>query len=131
MDLEIKLLSTLGKRERRALVRGFLNQIKPWLRHFEEVGMTYHENGMLRPVRLFQSQSMHSLRGAIGFKVRMARLKYGLSQAQLAKQVGIYRSHLSDIERGLFLPRASTRERLEKVLEIQLPNVGQEPDTAP
>lgn len=46
------------------------------------------------------------------------RQKMGLSQAKLAGQVGITRSYLSDIERGIKSPTVEVAKRLCKVLGV-------------
>jgi transcriptional regulator with XRE-family HTH domain len=50
----------------------------------------------------------------------MKRLELGLSQAELARKIGIRRTHLSQLERGRHLPNPKTRALLEEALGIQL-----------
>jgi DNA-binding XRE family transcriptional regulator len=127
MDLQIKLVSKLGKKERRAVARSFLQQIRPWIKCFTRSEI-YHsvnrrqdlassETSALSP---FEAKPLQARSGAIGFQIRMKRLKLGQSQSLLAEQLGIRRSHLSDIERGLHLPHPRTRLKIEQLLEIQL-----------
>jgi DNA-binding XRE family transcriptional regulator len=57
---------------------------------------------------------------ALGFEIQTIRLKMGITQAELASQLGIRRTHLSDIERGLHLPRNSTLIKLREILGIEI-----------
>ncbi|WP_050764272.1 helix-turn-helix domain-containing protein [Thermus aquaticus] len=54
----------------------------------------------------------------IGQVIREARLAKGLSQAKLAKMVGITQPSLSEIERGICAPSAPVMLRLFKALDI-------------
>jgi DNA-binding XRE family transcriptional regulator len=152
IDVQIKLVSKLGKRERRTMARSFLQQIRPWTKCFTRTEL-HHSVNRRPPVERkisgsivpFESKTLHARAGAVGFEIRMSRLKLGQSQAQLAEQLGIRRSHLSDIERGIHLPHRKTRIKLERLLEIRLPDfdeagrdvplelsdVGSKPDTPP
>lgn len=126
-ELHLKFLSRLGKRERRAVIRSFLVQIRPWIQYFTRAAIDHSHDGLIRErravrrgVNILQSNPLSSLPGALGFKIRMKRLELGLSQTQLSEMTGIRRSHLSDLERGLHLPNAKTRAEIERVLKIRV-----------
>lgn len=114
MAMELKLVSRQLPRERRAVVRQFFQQLKPLLKHFDR-RVVDHSPGGVRRLRNLErgvdafSSGKHE---TLGFEIRMKRLSLGLSQEQFAKQIGIQRSHLSDLERGLCHPRKKLREKL-------------------
>ena len=127
MDVQIKLVSKLGKSARRTVVRSFLRQIRPWIEHFNRTDIHHSENRRVieespegRKLKPFQSRSIESPQGALGYEIRMTRLKLGLSQVRLAAELGIQRSHLSDIERGMYYPHLRTRLKLQEALGIRL-----------
>lgn len=134
LDIELKLLARLDPRERRAIVRSFLGQIKPWIRLFTRSTIDHSSSGYIRRrrshergVSTFESRPISTLKGQVGFEIRMQRLKFGLSQAELAAILNVRRSHLSDIERGLHLPRPRIRAALEKALSIRWPQLDEHP----
>jgi transcriptional regulator with XRE-family HTH domain len=53
----------------------------------------------------------------IGSKIREARIKMGISQRRLAKQLGISNTYLSDIEVGRTLPSVNTLLKISKALD--------------
>jgi DNA-binding XRE family transcriptional regulator len=114
-DLELKLVSRLGKKERRTIVRGFLRQIKPWLFHLREGAIDHPDCAIIRSSRarrrgisIDQGLPFDDPRAKLGYEIRMKRLRMGLTQSELAAQLDISRPHLSAIERGHFTPRAKT-----------------------
>jgi len=124
-DIDLKLVSRLSKRERRAIVRSFLSQIRPWIGHFSTAAIDHSDDGnvrnrqaICRGVRATKARPLSTISGAFGFEVRMKRLELGTTQAALAESLGIRRSHLSDIERGIYLPNPRTRSEIERVLQI-------------
>jgi transcriptional regulator with XRE-family HTH domain len=56
----------------------------------------------------------------IGTKIRRERIKKGLSQRHLAKQIGISNTYLSDIEVGRTLPSIRTLLKISKELETDI-----------
>ena len=54
----------------------------------------------------------------IGVVIKRARLRKRLSQDEVAAKVGISRVQLSNIERGVHVPKFSTVEKLCEVLGI-------------
>ena len=120
-DLHLKLLSKLSKRERRALIRTFLVQIKPWLRHFTRAAIDHADDGLIRRRRATQRgisvpdcEKITSLSGIVGYEIRKNRLKLGISQSEVAHRLGMHRTHLSDLERGVHLPNSRTRTALDR-----------------
>lgn len=123
-ELHLKFLSQLGKRERRAILRGLLVQLRPWLHQFTKMSLDHSRDGLIRTKRArernlqpFQAHDLSTLSGSYGNQIRMTRLERGYSQTQLAQAVGIRRSHLSAIERGIHLPQNKTRQALEEALK--------------
>lgn len=122
-ELQLKFLSRLGKRERRAVVRSSLVQIRPWIQHFTEAAVDHSGDGLIRDrratrrgVKVPHSNTVSSLPGKLGFEIRMKRLELGLTQSQLAQMAGIRRSHLSDLERGIYLPNFGTWTEITRAL---------------
>ncbi len=126
-DVQIRLLSKTSKKERRAFVRSFLIHMRPWIRYFTQAAVTHSGRGIIteksferKKIVIDQSRSVASPSGAIGYEIRIARLKLGLSQTEVAKHLGISRSHLSDLERGKYSPNKNTRKIIEQMLQIEL-----------
>jgi len=124
-SLEVKFISRLSKRERRAVIRSFLIQIRPWIRHFSAGAISHSEYGVIRDRRTIRrgikdsrAEPLSSMSGALGFGIRMRRLELGLSQSELAGMVGIQRTHLNALERGLYLPNSKTRTEIKRVLNF-------------
>jgi DNA-binding XRE family transcriptional regulator len=125
-EVQIKLISRLGMRERRDFVRSFLAQIRPWIRYFHEPIIDHSDRGAVRErpvgrwkVATFRSSPVSTLPGAFGFEIRNRRRELGLTQAECARRLEIQRTHLSEIERGIHLPNAGTRGRIDEVLGIR------------
>lgn len=53
-------------------------------------------------------------------KLRLKRVEKGLTQAELAKQVGISQNALSMCELGQHFPRKKTLDKLAEVLECSI-----------
>lgn len=66
-------------------------------------------------------------RERIGTMVREQRLQQGMSQAELARQVGITPSALSQVERGVRGPGGDTLVRLWEVLGVPFGPTGERP----
>jgi DNA-binding XRE family transcriptional regulator len=126
-EIEIRIVSRAGRRERRTFVRSFLVQIRPWLSHFRNREISHSGRGLVPGRRVgrdeitpFHSTSVATLAGALGYEIRRKRTELGLTQSDLARSVAIQRSHLSDIERGIHLPNPRTRLALERELRLTL-----------
>jgi DNA-binding XRE family transcriptional regulator len=123
--MELKILSQLDRRERRHVIRTFLTQIKPWLKRFKTGAIDHTSKGVIldqrvvaRGVSTSECAPVHSAIGGLGFEIRMKRLELGLSQGQLSRKLGIRRSTLSNLERGIHLPNYRTCEELAKILDF-------------
>lgn len=132
-DLELKLLSRLGKRERRTIVRGFLRQIKPWLKYFKSGAIDHPNCAIIRSTRaihrgisLDDAPSLENPKGALGYEIRMRRLRLGLSQTELAQRFQISRPHLSAIERGHHVPHPKTWHALQSFLQEPTPSFDEQ-----
>lgn len=114
-DLELKLVSRLGKRERRTIIRAFLRHIKPWLFHLRDGAIDHPDCAIIRNTRTWRrgiptdpGKPFDDPRAKLGYEIRMKRLRMGLTQTELAAQLDISRPHLSAIEKGHFTPRSKT-----------------------
>lgn len=131
-DLQLKLISQLGPRERRVLARAFLRQLKPLLKMFSKsiLGQNSHPpifnvRNLRHKFRAFHSSPVTTDPGRFGFEIRMKRLKLGLTQQEVADQIGFNRTHLSDIERGVHHPMPLLRLRIDAFFRARdLPVVG-------
>ncbi len=56
----------------------------------------------------------------LGKKIKQARTKKGLTQAQLAEIVSLHEKHISRIESGKYLPTLENIIKIFKALEINL-----------
>lgn len=127
LELQIRLVSQQARQARRVIALSFLRQIQPWLRPYLKCrmrlghashGEIFNQRDQRRGVCEFLGDPKSVEAGQLGFEIRMKRLKLGLTQAELAAQAGIQRTHLSEIERGLHFPSSKTRIGLEKYLEV-------------
>ncbi|WP_413252040.1 helix-turn-helix transcriptional regulator [Thermus sp.] len=64
----------------------------------------------------------------IGRFIREARRQKGLSQAELAKRIGLTQSGISMIERGLIVPRLPTLLRIFRELELSVDLLKEDPN---
>jgi transcriptional regulator with XRE-family HTH domain len=63
----------------------------------------------------------------IGQRIRAARLKYGMSQAELARRVRVSTVAMNDLEMGRTVdPHFSVVERIARALHISLDTFAQE-----
>ena len=61
----------------------------------------------------------------LGKLLKDARVKAGMSQAQLAETIGISRSYLSQLEHGVYpRPTLAVLDRITEVLDISAENLG-------
>ena len=59
------------------------------------------------------------LQNLLGNRIREYRLKYGLTQFQLAEKLGIDDKHLSRIELGKNMPQANVIAKLAEVFDVE------------
>lgn len=67
-----------------------------------------------------------ALRRACGLALVVLRRRHGLSQEKLALEAEISRVHLSDLERGLRMPKLDMLVRIAEGLGIPLPVLARE-----
>lgn len=60
---------------------------------------------------------MSSLRKRVGRNLRSIRVEKGLTQEELAEQIGLTVESISNIERGIQAPSFNTLEALENALD--------------
>ena len=58
-----------------------------------------------------------------GKALRKIRLKNGLSQGDIAKKLGVHRSHISGLERGKRNPSLLTIKKMAQTLGVQAKNL--------
>jgi DNA-binding XRE family transcriptional regulator len=123
--IRLEIIGRLCPRQRRAIAIGFYRQLRPWLEllentrihHLEDARYNF-ERERLAGLRLFRYRDLDSPATAIGFKIRMQRLEGGYTLRQLAHKADINPGHLSEIERGLYLPRPGIRRKLEAAFDL-------------
>jgi len=76
--------------------------------------MTNHIKKHIKPLRL------NSLPGTMRQDLKKERLRRGLSQLELGKQLGLPQMHISGIETGKIIPRYDTLLDLVRVLSYDL-----------
>lgn len=60
-----------------------------------------------------------------GKKVREIRLRNEMSQGDVAKILGVHRTYISGIERGMRNPSLVTIEKIAKALQVSIDNLIQ------
>jgi transcriptional regulator with XRE-family HTH domain len=123
--LEFRLYSQAPKAFRRTVLLTVIRVLKP-LYGLKAGEIVHSETGPRiltfwpeRPPSLRRTSHPGHSAGALGFLIRLNRLRIGLTQAQLAQQIGIAPARLSDLETGKALPRLSTQRKLEAALSCQ------------
>lgn len=61
---------------------------------------------------------MKSLNKKLGERLREIRLEKGLSQGDIARELGVHRSYISGIERGVRNPTVKNVEKIAKSLGV-------------
>jgi len=54
-----------------------------------------------------------------GITIKIGRIRAGLSQAELAKQVGLTQSLISQLEAGFYLPGSELMQKINNALKQQ------------
>lgn len=63
---------------------------------------------------------MKPLNKKIGEKLKKIRTQKGMSQGDIAKKLGVHRSYISGIERGIRNPTVKNMERLADALGVDV-----------
>lgn len=66
---------------------------------------------------------MHKEVSKFGQKVRKVRLQKGLSQGDIAKILGVHRTYISGLERGVRNPSLLTVQKVAKALGVDAKNL--------
>lgn len=66
---------------------------------------------------------MKPLTKKLGEQLRKIRLQKGMSQGDIAKKLGVHRSYISGIERGIRNPTVKNLERLADALGVDPRNL--------
>lgn len=56
----------------------------------------------------------------VGEKIRLYRMKSGLSQEELAERCGLYRTYIGHLENGRYLPSSYILWMISRVLRIEV-----------
>ena len=67
----------------------------------------------------------------VAYNVRRLRIKYMISQENLALESGVARTHVSRIERALENPTVGVLEKFAEVIGCKIGEFFEEPDGAP
>ena len=59
----------------------------------------------------------------VGNNIKELRAKLGMTQAQLAQQVGVARVSIVSIENGRFIPTIETALRISEALNVPIENI--------
>ncbi|MCP5099060.1 MAG: helix-turn-helix transcriptional regulator [Chloroflexi bacterium] len=59
----------------------------------------------------------------VGNHLKSLRAQFGITQAQLAKRVGVARVSISSIEKGRYIPTIETALRLSKALGVPIEQI--------
>ena len=70
------------------------------------------------------------MQGSLGHKLRLMRAEHGLSLREAARQAGVVKETISDIERGHTHPYDVTLAKLAKVYDVPLEELLEEPALA-
>ena len=63
---------------------------------------------------------MKSLNRKLGERLKKIRLEKGMSQGDIAKKLGVHRSYISGIERGIRNPTVKNVEKLADALGVDV-----------
>lgn len=66
------------------------------------------------------ARTMNNISKQFGQRARIIRLKQGLSQGDVSKRLGVHRSYISGIERGVRNPSLKVIQRIAKALEVPI-----------
>ena len=100
-----------------------VDELIEWIRKKFEVNILTSERSDSVPIEETDFwKEMQSNR--VGNLLAGARLKAGLTQAQLAKKLGIRQNMISDYERGKRRLSPSMAKRLAKILNIKVDRLG-------
>lgn len=66
---------------------------------------------------------MKPLTKKLGEQLRRIRIQKGMSQGDVAKKLGVHRSYISGIERGIRNPTVKNLERLADALSVDPRNL--------
>ncbi|MCM2323920.1 MAG: helix-turn-helix transcriptional regulator [Oligoflexia bacterium] len=112
------------------LTQQFPNVAHAWVEHLHHSGLTRVRDWM-RGMTSRQIPIRGTPQQNLGYKIRLERLRKGLTQTELSKRIGIARNHLSDLEHGYHFPNLLTLEKLGKEFGVDLlKGLERKPDEA-
>ena len=77
----------------------------------------------MQQVLFYPQVAMKPLTKKLGEQLRKIRLQKGMSQGDIAKKLGVHRSYISGIERGIRNPTVKNLERLADALGVDPRNL--------
>lgn len=77
----------------------------------------------MQQVIFYPQVVMKPLNEKLGEQLRKIRLQKGMSQGDIAKKLGVHRSYISGIERGIRNPTVKNLERLADALGVDPRNL--------
>lgn len=77
----------------------------------------------MQQVIFYPQVAMKPLNEKLGEQLRKIRLQKGMSQGDIAKKLGVHRSYISGIERGIRNPTVKNLERLADALGVDPRNL--------
>lgn len=77
----------------------------------------------MQQVIFYTQGNMKSLNKKLGEQLRKIRLEKGMSQGDIAKKLGVHRSYISGVERGIRNPTVKNLERLADALGVDPRNL--------
>jgi transcriptional regulator with XRE-family HTH domain len=128
MKFLIRMWSDSPKRHRRLGLLSIFRAIRPIFEELREnSARVWHWDGhryafldlLRRRTSFYQVPELKSDDQKLGYRIRLVRLDFGLSQREFAKRVGISTTYVSEIERGRHVPKRATIERIRAALAAE------------
>lgn len=124
--LHLAIEGRLSKRQRRTILQTLYREIRPmlwyirseWLHHNDSTDLEGLRN-FKRPLSFRQTPHFHTATGNFGYLLKLRRQELGLTQENLAKAIGISRTHISKIEHGHYSPRFITFHKLQSLMKAK------------
>jgi DNA-binding XRE family transcriptional regulator len=117
--ITIRIEGKWNPKQRRALGRSIFAQLKPVLGYLRRICLHHLEHwpfdynrAELRGMNTFKQSDFQSENAKFGLSLRMARLQKGITLRELSQKIGLSRTQLSGIERGLHTPQPSTYKKI-------------------
>jgi DNA-binding XRE family transcriptional regulator len=124
--ITLRIDGELNAKQRRAIGKSIFVQLKPLLGFLKNVSLHHWDDAAFdfnradeRGLKTFRCAEFRTDSANFALKMRLLRLHRGLTLRELSKNVGLSETHLSEIERGLHVPYASTVKRIKEYLGFE------------